>query len=205
MSITKNKMVSLTYDLRIDGTDGELIEQATAGKPLTFVYGRGMMLPKFESLLEGLEEGKSFEISLSCRDAYGELDENAIVDLPRHIFIIDGKFDDEIIAVGNTVPMMSTNGQRMNGLVLDITDDNVRMDFNHPLAGEDLFFKGEILEVRDASEEEIAATMGGCGCGGGCGCKEEGNGEACGCEDEACGCESGSHAHAGSGCGCGHS
>ncbi|MEN6455826.1 MAG: FKBP-type peptidyl-prolyl cis-trans isomerase [Prolixibacteraceae bacterium] len=205
MAITKNKMVSLTYDLRIEGTDGELIEQATAEKPLTFIYGTGMMLPKFESLLEGLEQGKSFEINLNCSEAYGELDENAIVDLPKHIFIIDGSFDEDIIKVGNTVPMMSTSGQRMNGLVLEITNDSVKMDFNHPLAGEDLFFKGEILEVRDATEEEIAASMGGCGCGGGCSCKDgEHEGEACGCENEACGCESHSHAHAGSGCGCSH-
>jgi FKBP-type peptidyl-prolyl cis-trans isomerase SlyD len=204
MAITKNKMVSLTYDLRIEGMDGELIEQATVEKPLTFIYGTGMMLPKFESLLEGLEEGKSFEINLSCDEAYGKLDENAIVDLPKHIFIIDGNFDEDIIKVGNTVPMMSTSGQRMNGLVLEITDDTVKMDFNHPLAGEDLFFKGEILEVRDASDEEIAATMGGCGCGGGCSCQDRGDeeGESCGCESEACGCES--HSHAGSGCGCGH-
>ncbi len=204
MAITKNKMVSLTYDLRIDGMEGELIEQATAERPLTFIYGTGMMLPKFESMLEGLEEGKSFEISLTCDEAYGQLDENAIVDLPKNIFIIDGKFDEDIIRVGNTVPMMSTSGQRMNGLVLEVTDDAVKMDFNHPLAGEDLYFSGEILEVRDASEEELAATMGGCGCGGGCSCNSHGEGDACGCEDEACGCESGSHAHSGAGCGCGH-
>ena len=191
MSIAKDKMVSLTYDLRMDGTEGELIEQATAEKPLTFVYGRGMMLPKFESFLEGLEAGKSFEINLRCQDAYGELDENAVVDLPRQVFIVDGKFDEEIVSVGNTVPMMTTNGQRMNGLVLEITEETVRMDFNHPLAGEDLFFKGHVLEVRDASEEEITATMGGCGCGGGCGCSDEG-----------CDCEGGGHAHSGSGCGC---
>lgn len=202
MAITKDKMVSLTYDLRVEGQDGELIEQATAGKPLTFIYGRGMMLPRFEALLEGMEEGKSFEISLSSDEAYGEFDENAVVDLPKNIFIIDGKFDEDIIRVGNTVPMMSTSGQRLNGLVMEITDETVKMDFNHPLAGEDLFFKGEILEVRNATEEELAATAGGCGCGGGCGCDSHGDHESCGCEDEACGCES--HAHAGSGCGCGH-
>ncbi len=189
MAITKNKMVSLTYDLRIEGIEGELIEQATAERPLSFVYGAGIMLPKFEALLEGMEQGKSFEINLSCEDAYGEIDENAIVDLPKNIFIIDGNFDEEIIKVGNTVPMMSTSGQRMNGLVLEITDETVKMDFNHPLAGEDLFFKGEILEVRDASDEEIAATVGGsCGCGSGCGC-----------DDETCSTEGD---HGGCGCGC---
>ncbi|MGD9928864.1 MAG: peptidylprolyl isomerase [Mangrovibacterium sp.] len=197
MAITKNKMVSLTYDLRVEGAEGEMIEQATAERPLNFVYGAGIMLPKFEAFLEGLEQGKSFEINLACEDAYGEVDENAIIELPKNIFMIDGKFDDEIVKIGNTVPMMSTSGQRMNGLVLDVSDDVVKMDFNHPLAGEDLFFKGEILEVRDATDEEIAATVGGgCGCGsGGCGSEEGG----CGCDDESCSSEK---SHGGCGCGC---
>ncbi|WP_339735193.1 FKBP-type peptidyl-prolyl cis-trans isomerase [uncultured Sunxiuqinia sp.] len=196
MAITKNKMVSLTYDLRIEGANGELIEQATAEKPLNFVYGAGLMMPKFEALLEGLEQGNDFNINLSCDEAYGQIDENAIVDLPKHLFLVEGKFDDEIIKVGNTVPMMSASGQRMNGLVLEITDEIVKMDFNHPLAGEDLFFKGKVLEVREATDEEIAATVqGGCGCGSGGSCNDGG----CGCEDESCATEG---ASAG-GCGCG--
>lgn len=193
MKIGKNKMVSLTYDLFYDDAEGELIEQATSEKPMSFVFGAGLMLPKFESHLEGLVEGKEFEISLADVDAYGELDENAIVDLPKHIFFIDGEFDEEMIAIGNTVPMMSTSGQRMNGLVLEITDEIVKMDFNHPLAGENLFFKGNILEVREATDEEIAATVGGgCGCGSGGGC---GDGS---CEDGSCGTED----QGGCGCGC---
>jgi FKBP-type peptidyl-prolyl cis-trans isomerase SlyD len=200
MKIGKNKMVSLTYDLHYDDVEGDLIEQATSGKPLSFVFGTGLMLPKFESLLEGFKAGNPFQISLNDVDAYGELDENAIVDLPKHLFIIDGEFDDEVVAVGNSVPMMSTSGQRMNGLVMEITDDNVKMDFNHPLAGENLFFKGEILEVREASDEEIAATLGGgsCGCGSGSG---GGCGSDCGCDDEeevSCSTES----KGGCGCGC---
>jgi len=197
MAISKNKMVSLTYDLRIGGAEGELIEQATAERPLSFVYGAGIMLPKFEALLEGMEQGKTFEINLNSADAYGDVDENAIVDLPKSIFIMDGKFDEDIIKVGNTVPMMSTSGQRMNGLVLDITDENVKMDFNHPLAGEDLHFKGDILEVREATDEEIAATVQG-GCGSGCGCNDSSCGSGCGCEDESCSTESASGS-----CGCG--
>jgi FKBP-type peptidyl-prolyl cis-trans isomerase SlyD len=191
MAIAKNKMVSLTYDLRIDGKEGELIEQATTEKPLKFVYGAGIMLPKFEALIEGLDQGKSFEINLNSSEAYGAVDENAIIELPKHLFLIDGKFDEEIVKVGNTVPMMSTNGQRMNGLVLEVNDDIVKMDFNHPLAGEDLFFQGDVLEVRDATDEEIAATVqGSCGCGSG------------GCSDEACSDENCSPENKG-GCGCG--
>ena len=188
MEIRKNMMVSLTYDLRLDGVDGEIIEQATSEKPLSFVFGAGTMLPKFEALLEGKKQGERFEIALESKDAYGEEDENAIVDLPKHIFFVDGEFDDEIIKEGNTVPMMSSNGQRMNGIVVEITDDTVKMDFNHPLAGEDLFFNGDILEVREATDEEISALFsGGCGCGCGEGscddgsCSTEGGGCGCGC------------------------
>jgi len=97
--------------------------------------------------------------------------------------------------------MMSTSGQRLNGLVLEITDDVVKMDFNHPLAGENLFFKGQITEVREATEDEIAALVGGgCGCGSGGGC---GSGD-CGCDDEE-GCAEGACSTEGKqgGCGCG--
>jgi len=198
MKIGKNKMVSLTYDLHYDDAEGELIEQATSGKPLSFVFGAGIMLPKFETHLEGFEVGNPFEISLQDVDAYGELDENAIVDLPKHLFFIEGEFDDEVVAVGNSVPMMSTSGQRLNGLVLEITDDIVKMDFNHPLAGENLFFKGEITEVREATDEEIAATLG----GGGCGCGSKSGSGSCGCEEEECG-EGACSTEGKGGCGCG--
>lgn len=192
MKIGKNKMVSLTYDLHYDNAEGEMIEQATIEKPLSFIFGAGLMLPKFEESLENLEAGNPFEISLQDVDAYGELDENAIVDLPKHIFFIDGEFDDEIVSVGATVPMMSTSGQRLNGLVLEITDEIVKMDFNHPLAGENLFFKGEIVEVREATDDELTALVsGGCGCGSG----------SCGCDDEE-NCAEGSCSTSG-GCGCG--
>lgn len=193
LEISKNSMVTLTYDLRIDDEQGEVIEQATVDRPLQFLYGAGTMLPKFESHLAGLKQGQPFEIRLSKNDAYGDINADAIVELPKHVFLVDGNFDDELIAVGNSVPMMSSNGQRLNGLVLEVNDEVVKMDFNHPLAGEDLYFAGEILEVRAASDEELAEVLsgGGCGCGSGGG----------GCGDDGCGSDHHDHNH---GCGCGH-
>ncbi len=191
LEIAKHSMVTLTYDLRIDDEQGEVIEQATAERPLQFLYGAGTMLPKFESHLAGLTQGQPFEIRLSKNDAYGDVNEDAIVDLPKSVFLVDGKMDEELIAVGNTVPMMSSNGQRLNGLVLSIDDETVKMDFNHPLAGEDLFFAGKVLEVREASDEELAQILsgGGCGCGSG------------GCGDDGCGSDHHDHGHGGCGCG----
>jgi FKBP-type peptidyl-prolyl cis-trans isomerase SlyD len=199
LEIGKYAMVTLTYNLHVDDENGEMIEQATETQPLEFLYGAGAMLPKFESQLAGLREGEPFTIKLNKNDAYGDLNEEAVVELPKHVFLVDGKFDDELIQVGNTVPMMSSNGQRLNGLVLEVNEEIIKMDFNHPLAGEDLFFAGKVLAVREASDEEVAQILsggGGCGCGsGGGGC---GSGSDCG-DDESCETE---HSHGGCGCGC---
>lgn len=194
LEISKHSMVTVTYDLRIEDEQGEVIEQATDDRPLQFLYGAGTMLPKFESHLAGLKQGEPFEIKLPKTDAYGDLNEDAIVDLPKNVFLVDGKIDEELIAVGNTVPMMSSNGQRLNGLVLEINDETVKMDFNHPLAGEDLYFAGKVLEVREASDEELAQILsgGGCGCGSSSG----------GCSDGDCGSDDHNHNHGGCGCGC---
>ncbi len=196
VEISKYKMVKLTYDLYVDDQNGEMVEQATAERPLEFLYGAGMMLPKFETELAGLKQDEQFQIKLDKNDAYGEVNNEAVVELPKSVFLVDGKIDEELIKIGNTVPMMSSNGQRMNGLVLEITDEVVKMDFNHPLAGEDLFFTGKVMEVREASDEEVAQILsggsGGCGCGsGGCG----DGADSCG--TDSCGTDSGG------GCGCG--
>ena len=116
--------------------------------------------------------------------------------MPLDIFEVDGKVDEKLVTPGNSVPMMSAHGQRMDGIVVSVKDEVVTMDFNHPLAGEDLHFTGEILEVRPASEEELSAaySAGGCGCGSGCGsgCSDAGCGDSCGDKDSGSGC----------GCGC---
>lgn len=200
LEIGKYAMVTLTYDLRVDDENGEVVEQATEAQPLQFLYGAGAMLPKFESQLAGLREGEPFTIKLSKNDAYGDVNEDAVVELPKHVFLVGGKFDDELVKIGNTVPMMSSNGQRLNGLVLEVNDDVVTMDFNHPLAGEDLFFAGKVMAVREASDEEVAQILS--GSGGGCGCGSGGCGSGCGddgCSDDSCGSD---HSHGGCGCGC---
>jgi FKBP-type peptidyl-prolyl cis-trans isomerase SlyD len=196
MEITKNRMVTLTYDLRLDDQNGDMIEQATADRPLRFIYGAGQMLPKFESQLAGMKSGQPFEINLTKYDAYGEINDDAIVELPLQVFSVDGNFDEEMVKIGNTVPMMTGDGQRINGIVLEVSDQVVKMDFNHPLAGEDLHFQGEVLEVREATDEEIAALFShGCGCGsGGCGDGDCGDGECGDHEGHGCG--------TGSGCNC---
>ena len=157
----QNKYVAVTYDLNVgEGEERELMEKATVEAPLKFIYGTGMMLPAFEKALNGLEVGGTFNFSIEPAEAYGEYNEEHVLDLPKNIFEVDGKFDAEMIKEGNTVPMMDSNGNRMNGSVLEVKDDIVVMDFNHPLAGETLHFSGEVIDVHEPTAEEIAACDG---------------------------------------------
>ena len=174
MKISANKYVSVTYDLHVgEGDDRELMEQATQERPLNFIFGIGMMLPDFEKGLEGLEQGDSFDFVLPPDKAYGDYNQDYVVDLPKDLFLVNGKFDADTVVEGATLPMMDSEGNRMNGSVLEVKDDCVVMDFNHPLAGETLHFKGKVIDVHEATAQEIADFTarrdGGCGgCGGGC-------------------------------------
>jgi FKBP-type peptidyl-prolyl cis-trans isomerase SlyD len=197
--IEDKKFVSVSYNLYVED-DNEPWEEATAERPLNFTFGMGMMLQKFEDGLKGLKAGDTFDFTIACDDAYGAREDGRVVELDKSIFVVDGKFDSDYIKEGHIVPMMDVDGNRMNGVVLEVKSDKVVMDFNHPLAGEDLHFKGTVLEVRDATELEVAAAMnpqghkcsGNCnGCGGGCG--EHGDHD-CDChEDGDCHCDGGCH------------
>ena len=80
-----------------------------------------------------------------------------------------GEFDAERVALGQYVPMTLSNGQRAEGLVVDITDTQVTLDFNHQLAGETVRYQGKVLQVRDATEQELHPHQGCGSCGGSCG------------------------------------
>ncbi len=177
-TIKPGKFVEVAYDLFV-GEDGEqeLMEKATSEEPLRFVFGLGQMLESFEKQLATLKPGDTFDFVISSQDAYGDFDEDHVIELPKETFMVDGKFDTDMIFQGNTVPMMDSNGNRLNGSVLEVKDNAVVMDFNHPLAGEDLHFVGSVLLVRDATPEEITPQH---GCGGCCGGDDHECGSSCG-------------------------
>ena len=147
MKIEINKVVNAEYELYVDGENGELelMERATPEQPLNFIYGVGMMLPKFESNIAGLEQGDAFDFTISNEDAYGEYDDDAVVELERSVFEIDGKLDEEMVFEGGVVPLMDNEGNRLQAQVVSVSDTHVTVDLNHPLAGETLHFKGKVL------------------------------------------------------------
>ncbi len=158
MIIEKNKVVSVSYNLEANtaGEEKQHVETAGPDRPLTFLFGSGGLIPAFEENLSGLTTGASFSFSIDAADAYGETEPDALVDLPLEIFKVDGVLDMEMLQTGNMVPMSDRDGNRLDGRVVAITGENVKMDFNHPLAGHQLHFSGEVLEVREATEEEIS-------------------------------------------------
>lgn len=187
MKIENNKVVSLIYELREGNEEGRVIETLEENRPLTFVYGTGRLLPQFESNIDSLSTGDSFRFRLESEMAYGERREEMIVDLPHSIFETDGKLNEDICVVGNQVPMMDQEGNPLTGVINEITDTYIRMDFNHPMAGVDLFFTGKVVEVRDATDHELAGTSHSCsGCGGGDSCCSSGDDSCCSSDDSCC-------------------
>ena len=155
MKAENNKMVAVDYTLTVDG---KIADRSRPGQPLEFIFGTGMLLPKFEAAIVGKEPGEKVSFTLAPADGYGE-----IVDLPKTIFMVDGKLAEDILFVGSQIPMANAQGQRMLGVVKEIGDEIVKMDFNHPMAGKTLNFDVEVISVRDVTPEDLAGK---CGCHG---------------------------------------
>ena len=174
--IATEKVINLNYILSEDNANGLKLESTYEGKPLEFICGSSNMIPAFEQQIMGLKEGDSFAFEIKSDQAYGNKNPQAIVDLDINIFKVHDKVDYDLLKIGNSIPMQDAQGNRMNGVVLELNEKDVKIDFNHPLAGKNLFFKGEVLSVRDATEKELehghchSDQSDGCGCGSGCGC-----------------------------------
>ena len=192
MKIEQNKVVEFCYELEVDG---QVVDKTTKEKPLDYIHGTGSLLPKLEAHIEGMEPGATFDVTLSPADGYGEVEPERIIDLPKAAFEVNGEVREDLLVPGNTIPMMNSMGGVIPGVVLEVTEDTVKMDLNHQMAGKTLHFKGEILTVREATEKELTEGLHGeyvhsCGCGG------------CHGHDGGCGDCEGGHCGDGGGCGC---
>lgn len=165
----------------------KLLYETPAEQPVAFVTGMGLMIDAFEQRLTALNPGDDFDFVLKAAEAFGERDEELVRALPRKVFEIRGKFIEEEVYPGAEVPLMDNEGNHFMGTIVKVTDTEVTVDLNSPLAGRDLQFTGRLLENREASLQEIEQTAkilsGECGCGGcgGCGSDEGGCG---GCSNE---------------------
>lgn len=149
------KAISLIYELRTGSAQGELIETVNKNDPAIFLFGQGQLIKEFEDHIQKCAVGDTFEFVIKSENAYGPSNPEAIVSLSRSIFMHEGVEATDLLEIGKTIPMQNDQGHPLQGKVVELTDNMVKMDFNHPLAGFDLHFKGEVLHTRDATQAEI--------------------------------------------------
>lgn len=197
-----NKYLSVVYDLYVmdsDKGEEERVEGCDRTRPLVFISKMGFALKPFEEQLELVEAGNAFDFTIPAKDAYGKYDDELVFNVDIKQFEKSEGFNRKHLFEGNVINVYGPDGQVANALILEVGEDSVTLDLNHPHAGNDLHFKGEVLENRLATNDEIAAFVnmmsGGCGgCGGGCGNCGGGCGGNCDggdCEGGGCGSSGG--------------
>ncbi|MGL4987262.1 MAG: FKBP-type peptidyl-prolyl cis-trans isomerase [Treponemataceae bacterium] len=203
MIIEKNKVVTLEYTLTDE--KNEILDSSKDLGALDYLHGYKNIICGLENALEGKKVGDAFKVEVAPEDGYGLVQEELIIEVPRTQFDSETK-----IEVGMQFEAQNeTGGQVVT--VVDVTDETIKVDANHPLAGEKLFFDVEVTNIRDATEKEIAdrdiENDYSCGCsnGGGCGGEGEGHhhhghdhgeGGCCGGgegKSGGCGCNGGCH------------
>ena len=190
MQITKNKVA--TFDFMVTDEKGQVLDSSTDAGAFPYIHGTGYLVPGLEAAMEGKKTGDRFQVTVTPEQAYGERDERLVMDVPREKF--QGMDD---IELGIQIQVGTPEGTSIMQVV-NITDESVTLDGNHPLAGMNLNFDVSIVDVRDATPEELEhghpagpdGSFGSCGCGdqmeGGCGDQTQGDGGGCGCGCSGC-------------------
>lgn len=148
MKITKNSVVVMHY--AVSDSEGTLIDSSYDHKPMAIIQGTGYLIPGLEDALIDHQEGDKFEVAVSAEQAYGDRHDEYVQTVQKEL--LQGV---EALAVGTQLRATTDDGEQ-TVIVIDVTDDEVTVDGNHPLAGLDLSFEVDILEVRVATEEELA-------------------------------------------------
>jgi FKBP-type peptidyl-prolyl cis-trans isomerase SlyD len=146
LKVKDGHVVSMEYTLKVDG---EVADTSEGREPLEFVHGAGNIIPGLEREMTGMAIGESKEVVVPPADGYGEEDEKAFMDVPRE------QFPEEIpMKVGTELQVQNQAGQPMYARIDMVGDKNVRLNFNHPLAGKELHFAVKVVGLRNASDEE---------------------------------------------------
>lgn len=153
MTVDKNHVVALQYTLNAIEENGDktFIEKTETDNPFTFLYGVGMMLPKFEEELQGMVAGDKKSFTITPEEGYGDKMENSTTQLPVEMFAESG-----MPPIGAMLPLQDGQGNHVSGLVLEVSPEAVTVDLNHPMAGKTLHFDIELESTRPATEDEIA-------------------------------------------------
>ncbi len=165
MSIENNQVVGIEYELKEKGGN-EVIDSNKGQAPLEFIVGKGQIIPGLEKELIGMNVGDKKQITVLASEAYGDINPDAVDELPKEQFAgID-------LQPGLPLYGQGENGETIQVVVKEVKDDSVVIDYNHPLAGKDLVFDVNVVNAREATEDELlSGQVGGGHCDdGSCGC-----------------------------------
>jgi len=153
IKIADNNVVTMDYELRIDG---EVVDTSEDGDPIVFLQGAGQIIPGLEKAIYGLTAGDKKSVTVAPEDGYGEIDPDSIVEVPKDEFPEDFPLELGVEITVNTEDEDDESlEEEMEATIVAINEDTITLDFNHPLAGKSLNFDVSILEVREATPEEI--------------------------------------------------
>ena len=148
--VTDDHLVTLGYILRLD--NGEVFERSEDKEPLQFIQGQGHIIPGLENALYGMRIGEEKDVVIAPGDGYGEYDQEDLGVMPREAFP-----DDLELKEGMGLRLREgESGEAFTAYVAQLSDDDVVLDFNHPLAGTTLYFQVRILEISNADPKELA-------------------------------------------------
>ena len=147
MKIAKNNVVVMHY--AVSDSEGTLIDSSYEDKPMEIIQGTGYLIPGLDDALINHEAGDTFEIAVACVDAYGERHDDYVQTVPREV--LAGVED---LSLGTQLRATTDDGEQ-TVIVIDVQDDEITVDGNHPLSGLDLSFDVEVLEVREATADEL--------------------------------------------------
>jgi FKBP-type peptidyl-prolyl cis-trans isomerase SlyD len=155
--IAPNQVVAVSYELSLfnDTDEWQVVENVPANDPMHFIMGMSGLPESFEEKLMGKSVGDTFDFSLPPAEGYGEYDPEALAEIPMEVFMVDGQLQEDILQIGNMVPMTNEDGHQLMGQIVEMHEEFVLMDFNHPLAGREMHFIGKVESVRAATPEEL--------------------------------------------------
>lgn len=149
MEIAENKVVAIEYTLT--DSEGEVLDTSDGRGPLAYLHGKGGIIPGLETELAGKKVGDELKVTVSPEKGYGPRHDNLVSRVPKDAF--GGKLEFEL---GLQFPVQDQQGNQRLVTIVHIEEDNVVLDANHPLAGVELTFEVKVVEVRDATEEELS-------------------------------------------------
>jgi len=147
-AVADDVVVSIEYTLTVDGN---IVDASEENEPLEYLQGYQNIIPGLEKEMVGMQIGESREVTVLPKDGYGEMDPNALIEVPRSEFPKDFE-----IKPGLELQLQNQDNELLNAVIVDVTPKTVKLDLNHPLAGKELLFRVTVVGLREPTEEEMS-------------------------------------------------